>query len=167
MPRFNFVFQLDPNYRKCTFFTVYCLILSFALLAYLLHKNLNSSWAWLIPNSDVVGSAHQCAKVFIHLVMVETLIFGISMVRDVDMLYVLICILLIIKFASSRIHIRIAVQSFWRNLEDAGATCFFLLLKKLGRIARKVHFSFGVKFSFLFMLQMAILPNILCLFLWS
>ncbi|OEL26914.1 Protein CLEC16A-like protein [Dichanthelium oligosanthes] len=35
------------------------------------------------------------------------------------------------------IHTRIVVQSFQRNLEDAGAICFFLLLKRLGGIARK------------------------------
>nr|CAB3486626.1 unnamed protein product [Digitaria exilis] len=36
------------------------------------------------------------------------------------------------------IHTRIAVQSFQRNLEEAGVTCFFPLSKKLGGIARKL-----------------------------
>lgn len=44
-------------------------------------------------------------------------------------------------FVSCRIHTRIAVKSCWKNLEDAGVTCFFLSLEKLGKIARKVDFS--------------------------
>ena len=31
------------------------------------------------------------------------------------------------------------MQSFWKNLKEAGVTCFFLSLEKLGRIARKVY----------------------------
>jgi len=104
------------------------------------------------PNGQTYRSLTEKWNAFL-----KCLSYWISLTRDVDILvFFASCWLL---SAICRIHTRIVAQSFLRNLEDAGVTCFFLLLKRLGGTARKVNFNLDMNVICFYMCSVRYIPT--------